>query len=137
MLIPYQSYHGSRFKNLTALNVQFSGTGIAGRSDATKALWFTSSIENAAYYTDVQHEDEDIEEYIYDCQLAIQNPMHIDLEQEPLPSTGMYGMVALAKSKGHDGLIIENIVDGTHFGVIYAVWDNNQILSIKPVKSRT
>lgn len=49
--LPLTVYHGSRLAHLKAFDLAFAGTGVVG-VNSCGGIFFTSSRENAAYYTD-------------------------------------------------------------------------------------
>jgi hypothetical protein len=126
-------YHGSIKKDLKTININASGTGIAGRKGRIKTAFFTSSKENALFYTDPKNEYEDSEEYVYICYINIKNPFVVDCDNEKCGSISEVAEKAF--DNGHDGFVIKNIVDGASIGNTYGIFSNNQVRIIGPLKT--
>ena len=121
-------YHGSMFKGLKKIDPSYAGTGIVSGASSSRIpmTWFTSSKENASFYADVKEEDEE-GEYIYRCYIKMQNPMVVTEDEFKYLRQGPKSLAIEARKKGHDGIILRDIIDGHTSSNIYAVFHPGQI----------
>lgn len=125
-------YHGSRYKFLKELDPKMAGSGVVSYGARGPVTWFTSSKDNAEFYTDPGHEDDNVQEYVYTAYVKMQNPLIVDVENEINGSPALW--LDEAKNEGHDGLIVKNVIDGTHKSDVYAVWTKKNIRLVGPLQ---
>lgn len=84
----------------------------------TEGFWFSSSPEAAQYFG----------EHVRSFEVTMQNPLVFTDEDfvRGYPK-GPPHFARIAKQKGHDGVVIKNVVDGDRVSDVYCVWNVGQI----------
>lgn len=87
----------------------------------TQGFWFYSSKEAAQFFG----------EHVRAFEVTMQNPLIINDEDfvKGYPK-GPPSFAKMAKEKGHDGIVLLNIVDGDMVSDVYCVWNPSQITKI-------
>lgn len=124
-------YHGSRHKFLRRIDPKQAGTGVVTYGPRGPVSWFTSSKENALFYTDPKRDDDDPRSYVYEAYLRMANPLIVKPDEENVSSSPAL-WVDHAKDEGHDGLIMVDVNDPDRSDV-YAVWDAAQVKLVGPL----
>lgn len=93
---------------------------VIGRSTGadTEGYWFSSSEDAAGYYG----------EHVRPFVVTMNNPLVVSHEEfkNGYPHGPPY-FAKLAKEKGHDGVVILDILDGDRYSDVYCVWNPTQI----------
>ena len=87
----------------------------------TEGFWFSNSADAAEFYG----------QHVRPFEITMKNPMVFSDEDfgQSWPN-GPSHFARLAKQRGHDGVVILNIVDGDRRSDVYCVWDPKQIRSL-------
>jgi hypothetical protein len=84
----------------------------------TEGFWFSSSKDTAQYFG----------EHVRKFEITMNNPLvFTDEEFSRGYPKGPPEFARIAKRKGHDGVVILNIVDGDRISDVYCVWNISQI----------
>lgn len=101
--------------------------GAIGKSTGsnTFGFWFTSSPEAAEFYG--QH----VRAFV----ITMDNPLVVSEDDfvNAYPD-GPPKFAVKAAQDGHDGVIIQNIMDGDRVSTVYCVWDKDQIAQVPTSK---
>ncbi len=109
---------------------EFSPSTIGKMTGAnTSGFWFSDNKEASDFY----HSGEELGGRTISAYLRIQNPLMVSDEKFASTSHGPPFWLREAISKGHDGVILEDIVDGDMESTVYAVPGPSQIKSADPV----
>lgn len=129
-------YHGSKTTGLKKLDIKKAGTGhgAALYQDVSheKAIWLSSSKEHAAYFaigkTPHGIPEKEYSDRVYKASVRMKNPLVVNNDQYKDDPNPIHWLMK-AKNDGHDGLIIQGIMDGPYGLVadIYAVWKGSQV----------
>jgi hypothetical protein len=112
----YTAYHGTEY-NFDTFDLEYCGSATGVKSGY---LFFTSSIDNAGYYGFI----------LLTCQLKINNPFIV---QEGLQgkSPRQWADEIILKNyfedTEFDGVILEEVLDGTHYSTIYVVFEPDRV----------
>ena len=83
----------------------------------TEGFWFSSDPEAAQYFGQLVRKFE----------ITMNNPLVFTDEDFRQTYHGPPHFARLAKQRGHDGVVIKNIVDGDMVSDVYCVWNIEQI----------
>jgi hypothetical protein len=115
---PKVVYHGTE-KKFKRFNPRMVGTNLGTQA----GFWFTDSPDAAEYYSNgVQP--------VMKIFLKITNPLVVSEEMYAKKAAEFWGpsrWAKLAFSNGHDGVIIQNVVDGDMRSTVYSVQSAEQI----------
>ncbi len=86
----------------------------------TEGFWFTDSADAAMFYG----------ENVRSFEVTMRNPLVFTYEDFTSTTHGPPYFARLAKQNGHDGVVVQNIVDGDRESDVYCVWNVGQIKKI-------
>lgn len=112
-----RAYHG------TESDFDRFDTGQGGKlmGVATPFLFFTSSMDNALFYGPL----------VLECELDLRNPYVVEREEARARPPAQWGWEVLRINReeqaGHDGVILRDVLDGTHYSDITVVFDPQKV----------
>ena len=106
-------------KKFTRLSTKYLGKGLAS-GDRT-GFWFTSNPDNASFFG----------EHVRQFEITMKNPKVLTYDDFVQTSHGPRHYAHVAKQEGYDGLVILDIVDGSHFSDIYCIFHPTQAKLVK------
>lgn len=88
----------------------------------TFGFWFTDSPEAAEFYG----------QHVRAFEITMDNPLVVSEEEfiNTFPD-GPPKFAIRAAQMGHDGVILQNIMDGDRTSTVFCVWDTDQITPVK------
>ena len=101
-------------KIFTRLSTKHLGKGLGG-GDKT-GFWFTSNLDNASFYG----------EHVRQFWITMKNPKVLTYDDFIKTSHGPPYYAHIAKLEGYDGLVILDIIDGSHNSDIYCIFNPTQ-----------
>ena len=122
-----QAYHGSRNAPFVDFDMNKVGTGVVGNK--TGLLFFTTSLENARFFTDYGG-------HIALWQVMLENPLIVEGR---VPSYVMQHYDILDMRDGHcvgykyDGIVCLDCYDGDRYSDVVAIWDPEQAIRSRVV----
>ena len=86
----------------------------------TEGFWFSNSKDAAEFYG----------EHVRPFEITMRNPLVFTYDDFVKTTHGPPHFARIAKQKGHDGVVIQNIVDGDRESDVYCVWNVSQIKAL-------